>query len=156
MGFYRWLWVAAAIIVLDQFTKLWADVALPLGGSLELLPVLNLTLGYNTGAAFSLLGEGSGWQRWFLIAIAVGVSAYLLYWLRQIAAHSMLLASGLTLILAGAIGNLIDRVRFGYVIDFIHLYYQDWHWPIFNVADIAITLGVGFVLLALFRERKQP
>ncbi|MCG5548055.1 signal peptidase II [Halorhodospira halochloris] len=154
--FYWWLGVAAVWVLLDQVTKLWADSALTFGQSIELLPVLNLTLGYNTGAAFSILGGGDGWQRWFLAAIAVAVSSYLVYWLRQIAGSERWLALGLTLVLAGAIGNLIDRLRLGYVIDFIHMYYQDYHWPIFNVADIGITIGAGIVIVAMLVKGNNP
>lgn len=153
MMFYWWLGVAAAWVVIDQLTKLWAENDLTFGESIEILPVLNLTLGYNTGAAFSIFGGGAGWQRWFLAAIAIAVSGYLIYWLRHIASSESWLALGLSLVLAGAIGNLIDRLRLGHVIDFIHMYYQDYHWPIFNVADIGITVGVGVVLAAMFVKR---
>jgi signal peptidase II len=126
------------------------------GQSIELLPVLNLTLGRNTGAAFSFLGGGDGWQRWLLVAIAVLISAYLVYWLSQIASSERRLALGLSLVLAGAIGNLIDRLRLGYVVDFIHMYYQDYHWPIFNIADIGITMGAGIVLVVMLVTRDNP
>ena len=150
--FYWWLGVAAAWVVVDQLTKFWAVNTLLKGQSIDLLPVLNLTLGFNTGAAFSILGGGHGWQRWLLAVVAGLVSAYLIYWLRQIASGERWPAVGLTLVLAGAIGNLIDRIRLGYVIDFIHMYYQDYHWPIFNIADIGITVGVGIFLLAMFKN----
>ncbi|MFP4129710.1 MAG: signal peptidase II [Halorhodospira sp.] len=146
MGYRRWLLVAAGGAGIDQATKAWAQGALDTYASLELLPVLSLTLGYNTGAAFSLLGGAEGWQRWLLAAIAAGVSAYLVHWLRQIGDQRPGLALGLALILAGAAGNLIDRLRLGHVVDFIHLHYAGFHWPIFNVADIGITLGAGLVI----------
>jgi len=146
VGYRRWLLVAAGGAAIDQATKAWAQGALDAYASLELLPVLSLTLGYNTGAAFSLLGGAEGWQRWLLAAIAAGVSAYLVHWLRQVGDQRPGLALGLALILAGAAGNLVDRLRLGHVVDFIHLHYAGFHWPIFNVADIGITLGAGLVI----------
>ncbi|MFP4648122.1 MAG: signal peptidase II [Halorhodospira sp.] len=157
MGYWRWLLLAVAIAGLDQVTKLWAESALHAYDSVELLPVLSLTLGYNTGAAFSLLGEAAGWQRWVLAAVALGVSLYLIYWLRQLGTGYPRLSLGLALILAGALGNLIDRLRLGYVVDFIHLHYAGFHWPLFNVADIGITLGAALVIaIFLFADRSKP
>ena len=147
----RWLIVAAVVVVADQGSKVVADALLSFHQSVPLLPVLSLTLGYNPGAAFSILGDAGGWQRWFLSGLAVAVSGYLVYWLRQIGGSAPLLSLGISLVLGGAVGNLIDRVRLGYVVDFIHLHYGGFHWPVFNVADMAITVGVGLVLLAMFR-----
>lgn len=149
-----WLGLAAVLVALDQATKLWAEAALVLGRPVELLPFLSLTLGYNPGAAFSLLGDAGGWQRWVLAAVAAGISAYLLLWLRRAAQGQPLLAAALALVLGGAVGNLIDRLRLGEVVDFIHLHYAGFHWPVFNVADMAITLGVGLLILSLFREAR--
>ena len=152
----RWLAIAVAVVAADQASKVAADALLSFHDSIALLPVLSLTLGYNPGAAFSILGDAGGWQRWFLSAIAVLVSGYLVHWLRQVGNTAPLLSLGLALVLGGAVGNLIDRLRLGYVIDFIHLHYRDFHWPVFNVADIAITVGVGLVLLTLFRAPPAP
>ncbi len=146
MGYRIWLVLAVLIAIADQAAKLWAEVALELHRSWELLPVLSLTLGYNTGAAFSFLGDVAGWQRWLLAAIAVAISLYLVYWLRSIGGSQPGLSTGLALILGGALGNLVDRLRLGYVVDFIHLHYGGYHWPVFNVADMAITGGVGVVI----------
>ena len=149
MGYRLWLLLAVAIAALDQASKAWAQAALRPYESVELLPVLSLTLGYNPGAAFSLLGDAGGWQRWLLAGIAAAVGVYLIYWLRRIGASQPWLALGVALILAGALGNLVDRLYLGYVVDFIHLHYAGFHWPIFNVADIAITLGAGLVIALL-------
>ncbi len=148
----RWLALAAAVALLDQGTKLWAEASLAPHRPVELLPVLSLTLGYNPGAAFSLLGEAGGWQRWFLAAVAVAVGGYLVHWLYRIGGEQPGLAAGLALLLGGAVGNLIDRLRLGVVVDFIHLHYRGFHWPLFNVADIAVTVGAGIVILLMLRR----
>ncbi|WP_421621628.1 signal peptidase II [Alkalilimnicola ehrlichii] len=151
-----WIGLAFAVLLLDQASKLAAEYWLVYHQSVALLPVLNLTLSYNPGAAFSYLGEAGGWQRWFFSAIALGVSLYILWWLHQIRGRRHFLACGLALVLGGAVGNLIDRVVHGYVIDFIHVYWRDWHYPIFNVADIGITVGVVMVMVyMIFLEPKQ-
>ncbi len=147
----KWLWVSALVLVLDQASKLVADAALALHEPVVLLPVLAITKAYNAGAAFSFLGDAGGWQRWFFIVLATLVSVILLVWLSRLKAHERHAALALALILGGAVGNLVDRVLYGYVIDFIDVYYGSWHWPTFNVADSAITVGAGLLLLeALF------
>ncbi len=147
MTYRVWVALAVALAVVDQATKLWAESRLDLHQSVELLPFLSLTLGYNPGAAFSFLGDAAGWQRWFLAGVAAAISIYLIFWLRRLDRGHLWLSSGLALVLAGALGNLVDRLRLGYVVDFIHLHYGGFHWPIFNVADIAITLGAGVVIV---------
>ncbi len=150
-----WLLLALLVMSLDQLTKLMAEQWLVYHQSVELLPVLSFTLSYNPGAAFSFLGEAGGWQRWFFSVVALGISGYIIWWLQQIRSQQHFLACGLALVLGGAIGNLIDRVLHGHVIDFIHVYWQDWHYPIFNVADIGITVGVGIVIIYMvFLEPK--
>jgi signal peptidase II len=119
------------------------------------MPLFNLTLVYNRGAAFSFLSQAGGWQRWFFAVLALVVSVGLVIWLRKLKRHEFYSAIGLTLILGGAIGNLIDRVRLGYVIDFLDVYYQQWHWPAFNIADSAITVGVMFLLLDMVVQAKK-
>lgn len=147
----RWLWLSAAVAVLDQASKLVAERMLTLYAPVEVLPFFNLTLVYNPGAAFSFLGTASGWQRWFFIALATGVSAFIAHWLHRLDARERWTAAGLSLVLGGAAGNLIDRIWHGHVIDFLDLHYAGWHWPTFNVADSAITVGaVVLVVTALF------
>lgn len=141
-----WLLLAAVITALDLLTKQLAMHYLTLYRPVELLSWLNLTLGHNTGAAFSFLAGGSGWQRWFLTITTSLIVIVLLIWLWRLPHRARLLPTSLALIIGGAMGNLIDRLRFGYVIDFIDVHYHDWHWPIFNLADSAIVVG-AFVLI---------
>lgn len=147
--------VAGLVLVIDQLTKWLALTALQPYQPEPLLPVLNLTLAFNTGAAFSFLADGGGWQRWLLSAVAVAVGVYLLIWLRGLEARRRLEVSGLGLILGGAVGNLVDRLRLGGVIDFIDVHVGGWHWPAFNVADSAITLGVVAVLITAWRDWRR-
>ncbi|MGH8579855.1 MAG: signal peptidase II [Gammaproteobacteria bacterium] len=146
----KWLWLSGVVIVLDQLTKLAAGHALELHQPLAVFPSVNLTLTHNTGAAFSLLHQAGGWQRWFFAAIAFVVSACIVVWLYRLPRGKAILAAGLSLILGGALGNLWDRLSLGYVIDFIDLYYSTWHWPAFNVADSAITIGAGLLIADAF------
>ncbi|MEX0429990.1 signal peptidase II [Spiribacter insolitus] len=151
------LGVATAVVVLvaDQLTKWMALSALEPYQPVSLLPVLNLTLAFNAGAAFSFLADGGGWQRWLLSGVAVAVGVYLLIWLRGLDAGKRLEVIGLGLILGGAVGNLVDRLRLGGVIDFIDVHVGGWHWPAFNVADSAITLGVVAVLVTAWRDWRR-
>lgn len=146
----RWLVLAGVVALLDQATKWAAERWLEFGTRIEVLPFFSLTLGYNPGAAFSFLGDAGGWQRWLLSAVAVAVSVFIVFWLRRLGSSEPWLSLGLSLVLAGAIGNLVDRLRLGEVVDFLHLHYADFHWPLFNVADIAITLGAGVIILLAF------
>ncbi|MGR8952074.1 MAG: signal peptidase II [Gammaproteobacteria bacterium] len=143
----KWLWLSLLAVVLDQGSKLAVDASMRLYESIPIIPYLNLTYVHNTGAAFSFLSEAGGWQRWFFSALALAISIGITIWLARLQKHETLLAAALALILGGAVGNLIDRVAYGYVIDFIDVYYQNWHFPAFNIADSAINLGV-FLLLA--------
>ncbi|MBI2801514.1 MAG: lipoprotein signal peptidase [Gammaproteobacteria bacterium] len=129
------------VIVADQATKGWAAMALAYGQPRAIFPSFNLTLLHNQGAAFSVLATAAGWQRWVLSALALGVSAYLVTVLNSAQTMSRLYRCGLSLILGGALGNLIDRVVHGYVVDFIQVYYDHWYFPAFNLADSAITVG---------------
>jgi len=142
----RWLWIPVVVAIVDQITKLLALQHLK-GGDIALTPFLNLALAFNTGAAFSFLANAGGWQNLFFVGVAIVVSFVILAMARRLGASDSQVMIGLMLVLGGAIGNVIDRVRFGYVIDFIDVYYRSWHWPTFNVADSAIT--VGAVLLVL-------
>lgn len=143
----RWLWLSAVVIMLDQATKYLAGSLLDYGVPVPVLPFFNLTLVHNPGAAFSFLAGASGWQRWFFIGIALVVSVFIVGWVKRLSPRENWLAAALALILGGAIGNVIDRVMYGYVVDFIDLYYGAWHWPAFNIADSAITVGVAIMLI---------
>ena len=150
----RWLWLSAAVVAADQVTKVWADHALSRFEPVTLLPHLDLRLAYNEGAAFSFLSDAGGWQRWFFIVLATLVTSVLTVWLVRLKAGEKFTAIALALIIGGALGNLIDRVLYGHVIDFIDVYYSaSLHWPAFNVADSAISVGVAMLLLdALFHR----
>lgn len=140
-----WLLLAFALVVLDQYTKHLAVSHIEQGASVPILPFFSLVLTYNTGAAFSFLAAASGWQRWFFVAIALGASA-LIVWMLYKHRENTFLCIGLMLILSGAIGNLIDRLTVGAVVDFILLYWRQYHWPAFNVADSCISVGAAIVI----------
>jgi signal peptidase II len=146
----RWLWLTTAVIVLDQVTKQIAQAALIPYEPIPIAPSFNLSLMYNTGAAFSILADAGGWQRWFFVVLSATVSCFLVAWMSRLHRNERLLAIALALILGGAIGNLIDRIFFGYVIDFIQVYYASWYWPAFNIADSAITVGATLLVVSTF------
>src|SRR5690625_253161 len=141
-----WLGIAAVVTGLDQLTKHLASTNLDLYRPAEVTSWFNLTLAHNTGAAFSFLAGGTGWQRWFLALVAATISISLLIWLWRLPQRARILPSAIALVLGGAIGNLIDRIRFGYVVDFIDVHYAAWHWPAFNLADSAIATAVILLL----------
>ncbi len=149
-----WLFISGLVIVLDQLTKFWSTEHLS-EIPIRILPGLDLTLRYNTGAAFSFLADASGWQRWFFVGLAFGVTIVIYLWLRRLSRDDRQEGLALSLILGGALGNVIDRLCHGYVIDFILLYYQRWEWPAFNLADSAICLGVILLTPILLKEAKQ-
>jgi len=122
---------------------------------MPVLPSFNLTLVYNEGAAFSFLSDQDGWQRWFFVVIGLVVTLVLVIWISRLAVAQRLTAIALSLVVGGAIGNIIDRLLLGHVVDFIDIYYKDWHWPAFNVADSAITLGVILMLIDAVREERR-
>lgn len=136
----KWLALAGVIFVLDQLTKYAVTASLRLGERIEVTPFFNLVLVHNPGAAFSFLSDASGWQRWFFVVLALAASAWIVFLLHRHPAQK-LFCFALTLVLAGAIGNVIDRLLFGAVIDFLDFHALGWHWPAFNVADSAITCG---------------
>jgi signal peptidase II len=148
----KWLWLAALVLVLDLGTKALATAMLTYADPVPVLPSFNLTLLHNTGAAFSFLANADGWQRWFFVALALVVSTVLIGWLRKLKTHETWTAIAIVLILGGALGNVYDRVVHGYVVDFLHFYWQDWHFPAFNLADTGITIGAGMMILDLFRK----
>jgi len=143
------------VIVADQVVKSWIVQHFSLFERVHVLRVLDIILTYNTGAAFSFLAQASGWQRWLFVLLALGVSVALFAWLRRLHAASQgLLACGLALIAGGALGNMIDRLRFGRVVDFVHVHWQQHYFPAFNVADSAITVGAALLLLDAWRESR--
>lgn len=150
-----WLWLSLFIVALDQSSKWVVDHTLQLYQSVPLMPSFQLTYLRNEGAAFSFLSSAGGWQRWFFVALALTSSVAIGIWLGRLNRTQTREAIGWALVLGGAIGNLIDRLIWGYVIDFLDVYYGNWHWPAFNVADSAITVGVGLLLLDAFRTPKS-
>ncbi|MBC7192217.1 signal peptidase II [Marinobacter sp.] len=148
----RWLWLSVLVIALDLGTKALATAMLTYAEPVAVMPMFNLTLLHNTGAAFSFLAGADGWQRWFFVALAVVVSVVLVIWLKGLKREETWTAIAIALILGGAIGNVYDRVVHGYVVDFLHVYWQNWHFPAFNLADTAITIGAGMMILDIFRK----
>lgn len=150
--FFGWLEMAALIIVLDQATKWLVLSQMQTGDSIVITSFFRLVLVYNEGAAFSFLADHSGWQRWFFIALALGVSGWLLALLRQ-HQREVMLPLAFSLIIGGALGNVIDRIVHGAVVDFLFFHAGRYGWPAFNVADSAITVGVALMLWAQFRSQ---
>ncbi len=151
----RWLWLSVVVIVLDQITKYAVSHSLQLYERIELLPVFNLTLAHNTGAAFSFLAGSGGWQRWFFATVAIFVTGMLTHWLRKTPRSDWWMGICLALIIGGALGNLIDRMWHGYVVDFLDFYWGSSHFPAFNVADIAISVGAFMLALDVIRNPNQ-
>ncbi len=152
---WRWLWIVPAVILLDQLVKAWVVNHFSVFERMHVLPVLDLILTYNTGAAWSFLADASGWQRWLFVLLAVAVSVTLIVWLRRLqAATQGLLACGLALIAGGALGNMIDRLLNGRVVDFVLAHWGQHYFPAFNVADSAITIGAGLVLIDAWLETR--
>jgi signal peptidase II len=151
----RWLLLAAVLIVLDQLTKLYFDGSLRYGQRIAVLPFFDFTLLYNPGAAFSFLAQADGWQRWFFTVLGLGASVFILVMMHKSRSNKRLLLA-LTLILGGALGNVIDRIAYGHVVDFLLFYWKDWYYPAFNIADTCITLGAILLILdELLRLRGQ-
>lgn len=147
-GASNWLWLSLLVLALDQWTK---SLILDLFTQYQeqvLLPVLSIVRWHNEGAAWSLLDDAGGWQRWVFITLGLGVSVGILFWLRRLpSAGQGRVAAGLALIMGGALGNVVDRVRLGYVVDFIKVHYGDWVFPAFNFADTALSIGAGLLIL---------
>jgi len=139
--------LAAVIVIADQITKYYATLELKMYKAVAVMPMFNFTLMHNEGAAFSFLSDAGGWQRWFFTIISSVVSIVLVFWIKRLKPEEKFQAMAFSLILGGAIGNLIDRVRFGYVVDFIEIYYHQYSWPAFNIADSAITIGVIILII---------
>lgn len=149
---FTWLALAAVVVVLDLWTKHLASTQLELYQPQAVLSWLNWRLAHNPGAAFSFLAGAGGWQRWFFTGLAVVVTGFLLGWLFRTRREERLVPLALALVMGGAIGNAIDRLRHGYVVDFIDVHARGWHWPAFNLADSAIVCGIILLLLDAFRE----
>ncbi|MEI6896198.1 MAG: signal peptidase II [Psychromonas sp.] len=143
----RWLWITALLVILDQVTKYWTVQALELYESYEILSFFNFTYARNYGAAFSFLGDAGGWQKYLFTTIAFAISAFLLYSLKQNSVNKRWENVAFSLVLSGAIGNVIDRLMFGYVVDFLDFDLGFYRWPTFNVADIAIFIGAAMIIL---------
>lgn len=152
-----WVLLSLAVIALDQWSKAWVVRHVSFHAAWPILPVLDLTLAYNSGAAFSFLAGQSGWQRWLLAALAFLVAVLIIGYLGRLHARRQgLLCASLALILGGALGNLIDRLRLGYVVDFISAHWHGHYFPAFNVADSSITIGAILLLIDLWREGRRP
>ncbi len=148
----KWLLLAVFVVAADLISKAWVSGSFNYGERLYVLPVFDLALLHNTGAAFSFLAGESGWQRWFFAVIAVGVSTGLLIWLARLKRHETWLACALALVLGGALGNLHDRILLGYVVDFLLFHWDNAYFPAFNLADAAITLGAGMLIVDMIRN----
>jgi signal peptidase II len=146
----RWLLVSLTVIILDQAAKQIAEARLTPHQAVNLFPHFDWYLTYNSGAAFSFLADAGGWQRWLFTAIAIVISAFIVQWIRKLPGDETLTAVSLSLILGGAIGNLIDRVYLGHVIDYIQVWLGSYPWPAFNIADAAISVGAVMLILGSF------
>ena len=147
----RWLWLTVIWLVLDQISKQWVANSMDLYQSVEVLPFFNITYVHNLGAAFSFLADQGGWQRWFFTAVAAIASIIFTVWLAKVPKEQTCLGLAIALMLSGALGNLIDRVLFGYVIDFLDFYAAGYHWPAFNIADSVIFVGAGLMIFDSFK-----
>jgi signal peptidase II len=152
---WRFLWLSLLVLVVDQYTKALVLKNIELYQAIQISPFFNLTHVYNYGAAFSFLHDAGGWQRWFFTIVALAVSALVLWWLKQITKEQIILPLAFSLIIGGAIGNAYDRLVYGYVVDFLVLYYQDWYWPAFNVADTAIFIGAVLMIVDMFKNKEE-
>lgn len=150
-GLMLWLGIAIVVVLLDQVTKITMTRLLVYGQSETINAFFNLVMVYNQGAAFSFLANSGGWQRWFFSALAVAVSLFIVWMLNRNATQRLFCWS-LSLILGGAVGNLIDRLVYGHVIDFLDFHVGSWHWPAFNIADSAITMGAALFVLDELRR----
>ena len=151
--------IAVLLLAIDQISKVFFERWLVVeGNSVSVIePVFNWTLAYNRGAAFSFLANQGGWQKWFFAVLGLAVSMFIIAYLRKLPKSAHVLSLGLAMVLGGAVGNVIDRILYGHVIDFIHVHYANvWHYPVFNVADIGICVGMALVVIdMLFLEKKR-
>ena len=149
----RWLLLSFLVVILDQLSKYQASQCLLLFESVPIITGVNLTMVHNTGAAFGLLSQAGGWQRWLFIGITFVICTGIVIWLHSLPVYKRWLPASLALIIGGALGNLWDRIMLGYVIDFIELYYRSWSWPVFNLADSAITLGATMLFIDMILQK---
>ncbi len=152
VGMLGWLWLSAVVIILDQLTKLWITEEYVLGERTPVFSFFNIVRAHNHGAAFSFLADAGGWQRWFFAGIAIVVSTMLFFWLRKLPRTDRWVAVALALILGGALGNLYDRIVLGYVVDFLDFYWGGSHFPAFNIADSAISVGAVMLGIDIIRN----
>ncbi|MEW6982143.1 signal peptidase II [Colwelliaceae bacterium 6471] len=151
----KWWWLAAICLLADQITKQWVVGSFDLFQSVNVLPFFNITYVHNPGAAFSFLADQDGWQRWFFTIIAAVASVIFIVWLAKTPKEKVMLGLAFSLLLSGALGNLIDRVMFGYVIDFLDFYIGELHWPAFNIADSLIFVGAALMIIDSFKNDTQ-
>ncbi|WP_286235259.1 signal peptidase II [Thalassotalea sediminis] len=151
----KWLWLTLICLVVDQITKHWVANSMDLYQSIEILPFFNITYAQNTGAAFSFLADQGGWQRWFFTTIAVVASVIFFVWLLRVPKNQTKLVIALAFMLSGAMGNLIDRALFGYVIDFLDFHVNGYNWPTFNIADSVIFIGAALMIWDSFTQETQ-
>ncbi|HDY85675.1 hypothetical protein LCGC14_1495370 [marine sediment metagenome] len=151
----KYLWLTSFVIASDQISKWFMVSWLSLHETFAVVPFFNLTMAHNPGAAFSFLAHADGWQKWFFVGLASLVSIALLIWLKRLKPNAKLEAVSIAMILGGALGNLIDRLYYGYVIDFLDVYYGTYHWPAFNVADSAIVVGAVLLIIDSFRSKTE-
>ena len=150
------LWISLLVIILDQITKQLALNSLSLHQAVNVIPGFDWYLTYNRGAAFSFLAQAGGWQRWFFTITTIVISAVILFWIKRVPPEDKFTSVSLCLILGGAIGNLIDRVYLGYVIDFIQVWLGSYPWPAFNIADASISIGAVALILSSFINSEKP
>ncbi|MFW6092452.1 MAG: signal peptidase II [Pseudomonadota bacterium] len=151
----KWLGLGALVVVLDQLTKAWVSAALAPGERVAVAPLVSLVRWHNEGAAFSMLSDAGGWQRWLFVLLAVGFLAFILYELRRMPREARLMGWVYGLIAGGAVGNVVDRVLHGHVVDFVLLHQGQYYFPAFNVADAALTVGAGLWIYAMLAEHKR-
>lgn len=147
-----WSWIAIIVVAIDRLTKVWAVSHLPFSQPVNVSPYFNLFFTYNPGAAFSFLSHADGWQDWFFGGIAVLVSSVIIVWLCRLSRAQVWVSLAVSFILGGTIGNLYDRIAYARVIDFLDFYYQNWHWPTFNIADTAICIGAIMLVIDAIRK----
>jgi len=152
----RFLWISLLVVVLDQLTKQAALASLPFHQIVDVLPGFDWYLTFNTGAAFSFLSDAGGWQRWFFTVTTIIISTVILFWIKRVPEDEKMTAVSLCLILGGALGNLIDRIYLGYVIDYIQVWLGSYPWPAFNIADAAISVGAAILILSSFTGSEKP
>ena len=150
---YHWIFIVILVFALDRITKYLVVNYLVFAEPVEVLPILNLFFTYNTGAAFNILSQASGWQEWLFIIIAVGVSIFLVFWQLKIPIEELWLKVAIALVLGGTLGNLYDRIVYHKVIDFLDFYFREWHYPVFNIADSVICIGAVMLISDIMRKK---